>query len=300
MFPGKKNHPTLPTVDRNGCVQVNDDIELFLDESKFQEVLRRKEPTMWFWCTMTDMFGAWVPHLWIDKCVAVMGLTPQHTHQVLTKRADLMHRYFTELRDDGSVLSGRIADMYYKWPRYCPQIRLPRSVSIDRAFATLMPFANVWLGVSAENQEQADARIWQLRKTPAAVRFVSAEPLLGPIFNGGHCRDCGAHADMAGRCQCVNKGQIHQWIFGGESGPGSRSCYIDDIRRGVQNCHSAGVAAFVKQVGDNAWLPEGELEQMRSQSGYRPLRAPKGKDPTEWPADIRVREYPTTEALSNA
>src|SRR5262245_53283923 len=69
------------------------DRERFLDESKLAEVLRRKKPTRYFWCDMTDLFGAWVPDEWIDECFSVMGATPQHTHQVLTKRPERMLAY---------------------------------------------------------------------------------------------------------------------------------------------------------------------------------------------------------------
>lgn len=65
-----------------------DVVKPFLDEFKLVEVLRRQKPTKYFWCDMTDMFGSWVPDEWIDLCFATMALTPQHTHQVLTKRAD--------------------------------------------------------------------------------------------------------------------------------------------------------------------------------------------------------------------
>src|SRR5688572_12765248 len=67
-----------------------ENVEIFLDDSKLREVLRQKAPTKYFWCDMTDLFGEWVPVEYIDRCFAVMALTPHHTHQVLTKRADRM------------------------------------------------------------------------------------------------------------------------------------------------------------------------------------------------------------------
>ncbi|HMI93941.1 MAG TPA: DUF5131 family protein, partial [Polyangiales bacterium] len=69
------------------------DIEHWLDASKLNEVLRRKKPTKYFWCDMTDMFGDWVPNEWIAACFGVMAATPHHTHQVLTKRAARMHAW---------------------------------------------------------------------------------------------------------------------------------------------------------------------------------------------------------------
>ena len=70
------------------------DVETFLDPSKLHQVLQRKKPTKWFWCDMTDMFGAWVPNEMIAACFGVMAATPWHTHQVLTKRADRMRAWF--------------------------------------------------------------------------------------------------------------------------------------------------------------------------------------------------------------
>jgi protein gp37 len=120
-----------------------DKVELFLDESKLHEVLRRRKPTRYFWCDMTDMFWEEYPDLWIDRCFDVMAQTPQHVHMVLTKRA------------------GRMADYL---ARHFPE-----------------PLPNVWAGVSVENQEYADERLPDFRRVRAAVRFVSYEPALGPV-----------------------------------------------------------------------------------------------------------------------
>lgn len=79
-----------------GGGQKRDDIELFLDNKKLEEVRRRKKPTRYFWCDMTDLFGDWVQDEWIDACFDTMWLTPRHTHQILTKRPDRMVRYVRE------------------------------------------------------------------------------------------------------------------------------------------------------------------------------------------------------------
>jgi protein gp37 len=160
---------------------------------------------------------------------------------------------------------------------------------------------NVWLGTSVENQEQADKRIPELLKTPAAVRFLSAEPLLGPIAfdNGWSVR--GKPWVENGSPAGISEG-IDLVIVGGESGHGARPCNIEWIRAIVQQCKASGVQCFVKQVGarpyemafdgsavrswgDAAIQTNGEFVQIH-------LKDKKGGDMEEWPADLRVREMP--------
>ena len=126
------------------------------------------------------------------------------------------------------------------------------------------PLPNVWVGVSVENQEQADKRIPDLLATPAAGRWLSCEPLLGllnlsPWLSG-----------------------IKWVVIGGESGLYARTCNVAWVRSLVQQCQKAGVACFVKQLGSN---------QMSS-SGKHSWIQTKGGNPSEWPEDLRVREYP--------
>jgi protein gp37 len=131
---------------------------------------------------------------------------------------------------------------------------------------------NVWLGVSVENQQYADERIPLLLQTPAALRFISAEPLLGPL-------------DLQ---PAVRYAPIDWVIVGGESGPGARPFDLAWARSIVQQCQAAGVACFVKQVGAKPVFegtPVGVFE------GYD-YEDPKGGDPSEWPEDLRVREFP--------
>ena len=143
---------------------------------------------------------------------------------------------------------------------------------------------NVWLGVSVEDQQAADKRIPLLLKAPAKVRFLSVEPLLGPV-------------DLSPWLESLN------WlIVGGESGPGARPCNVDWIRDIVRQCRDAGVACFVKQLGSS---PEGDelLEATgkvkRDRAGKtthiqlrRKITDKKGGDMDEWPEDLRVRHFP--------
>lgn len=123
--------------------------------------LKTRRPTMWFVNSMGDLFHEWVPDEWIDRVFAVMALCPQHVFQVLTKRSSRMRAYVENLPNRDDLVADALAN----------NIR-------HRVRA---PLPNVWLGISAERQQEADARIPDLLATPAAVRFVSAEPLLGPL-----------------------------------------------------------------------------------------------------------------------
>lgn len=174
---------------------------------------------------------------------------------------------------------------------------------------------NVWLGATVENQAAADARIPHLLKIPAAVRFLSVEPMLGPVdfdaFQRGICVACAGGGETYGHYwsdngmgRCVDCGGtgvdsdnsgVHWVIFGGESGSGARWCDIAWIRDVVRQCEAAGVACFVKQLGANA------LDTTPPAAGWSStcdfdrcvhLRHPAGADPAEWPADLRVQEFP--------
>jgi protein gp37 len=135
---------------------------------------------------------------------------------------------------------------------------------------------NVWLGVSAESRDQL-RRVDHLKDTHAAIRFVSFEPLL---------EDLGA---------LILDG-IHGAIFGGESG-GTRQvrpCDIGWIRSGVRQCREQGVAPFVKQLGSRPYRSRARDDGKVVHAWDEPLRLRdrKGGDPSEWPADLRVREFP--------
>ncbi|MEJ0093297.1 MAG: phage Gp37/Gp68 family protein [Methylocella sp.] len=221
------------------------DVSLFLDEKMLLAPTRWRRSRMIFVCSMTDLFADFVTDEWIDPMFAVMALCPQHTFQVLTKRSARMRSYFAELKASGRWL-------LWTHPQFGHQIFDPIAAKFE------VMFAHIWLGVSAENQETADARIPDLLATPSAVRFVSAEPLLGPIdlfkirettgftFNalskkaGIGFRSCGL-----------------DWVIcGGESGPGARpmqEAWAESLR---DQCKAAGVAFFMKQMAKKAPIPE--------------------------------------------
>ena len=150
---------------------------------------------------------------------------------------------------------------------------------------------HVWIGCTVEDQRRADERIPELLKVPAAVRFLSCEPLLGPVNlkaflpwvfrNGVHRNDDGT--DFALPAVGGNRGA--DWVIvGGESGPGARPFDLSWGRSLVEQCREAGVPVFFKQLGDNPILGSGPLTW--------PTTAHHGADPKEWPADLRVQEFP--------
>ena len=174
-------------------------------------------------------------------------------------------------------------------------------------------FANLWLGVSVEDQATADARIPVLLETPAARRFVSAEPLVGPvslrILPGRRrvwCPGCGGERWIGlGPCGACSARPPHglDWIIvGGESGPKARACDVQWIRSLVTEGRIARVPVFVKQRGA-LWYDERAGESIRGacvvagahlmEGTWRFVRqrSEAGKDPAEWPADLRVREF---------
>lgn len=302
-----------------------------LDEDSLTIPLGVRKPCRWFVNSMSDLFFGdeqdriacerggepfkAVPFEFIDRVFAVMALTPQHTYQVLTKRPERMREYlggerghrtkcvslamrgFVPNWDDGDVAG---SDQGRKWP-------LP----------------NVWLGTSTENQKTSDDRIPHLLATPAAVRFVSAEPLLGPVDLGpwvgpwtcGGEAGVGVHDGKSGpgsycgsicRDHGKPRGPLDWIIVGGESGHGARPCEIEWVRSIVRQCQAAGTKVFVKQLGANfvstfeEWNDgergEGVIGDDRSKItwGRRDIGSAKGGDPSFWPADLRIRETPAT------
>jgi len=222
--------------------------------------LRWRKPRKVFVNSMSDLFHESVPTAFIGAVFDVMRQTPQHTYQILTKRHARM-----------------------------------RSLARAAAFGEGWPLPNVWLGVSVEDQKWADIRVPALLDTPAAVRFLSCEPLLGPIrlpfieeydgctcgtgpegYYGMHERGCGTEPGPAWD-------RLHWVIAGGESGPGARPCELSWLRSLRNQCAEAGVPIFIKQLGRKLGLEIG--------AGI------KGGDWDGWPEDLKVREFPVSPAV---
>jgi len=221
------------------------------------------EPARVFTCSWSDFFieeaDAWRADAW-----DIIRRTPHLTYQILTKRPE-------------RIAAALPADWGAGWP-------------------------NVWLGVSVENQEAAFKRLPPLIEAPATARFVSAEPLLGPVdLSPWLIADLGAR----GRARI---GLLHWVIVGGESGDRARPCDVAWIRELVDQCCHADVAVFVKQLGavpvmtEAAWraarptplLSASVGKRGRTPAGLEVLAQtdPKGGEPAEWPADLRMQQFP--------
>lgn len=277
----------------------------FLDAATFGPVLRHRKPARIFWCDMTDIFGEWVPNEWIAACFGVMAATPHLTHQVLTKRPERAREWlaWVERAYRENRLPWKSSLLY--WLAGRAVAALGQTFPAEPRHGTGWPLPNVHIGVSTEDQQRADERIPILLELPAAVRFVSAEPLIGGIDfridaeRAGHKDWCvidaltGRHTDMGRPCPDVP--HLDWIIVGGESGPGARPCALEWIRSIVDQCRVAGVPAFVKQLGAFV-VSEGRAERWHDgtrqwlwSAGYSDR---KGGDPIEWPEELRVREFP--------
>ena len=255
-----------------------------------------REPRLVFVNSQSDTFHQKVPTAFLDFMFAVMWLRPQHVFQVLTKRHARMHEYFSDVETVHRVreIAERIATNV--------RIRVPEISDDSRGF--VLP--NVWLGVSAENQKYADERIPALLATPATIRFVSCEPLLGPIslhpaadlgyrllsrwYGANGFDETGSQPErdrMTGFFPRID------WVItGGESGPRARECEIAWVRSIIEQCQRAGVAVFNKQLGARPIDSHPERTELKRAVK---LRDHKGGDMTEWPEDLQVRQFPTVE-----
>lgn len=219
-------------------------------EDHLLDPLSWKKPRRVFVNSMSDLFHENVLDEWIDKIFAVMALCPQHTFQILTKRPQRMLAYMQMIAGEKDIQRW-INAAYDSDPDLSP------------CAAGLMedldwPLPNVWLGVSVENQKAADERIPLLLETPAAVRFISAEPLLGSVeirqWIGLECRheDSWSESDTnATVCRECDRMAFLDWVIaGGESGPGARPMRPSWSRSLRDQCSAAGVPFFFKQWGE--------------------------------------------------
>jgi protein gp37 len=214
--------------------------------------LRWKKPRTIFVNSMGDLFHEDVSDEWINRVFAIMALAPQHTFQVLTKRSARMRTYVSGFECDGARPSnvagaaGRLME--------------DGDNAHDYVANAPWPLPNVWLGVSAERQQEAEERIPDLLATPAAMRFVSAEPLLGPIdfemlCTGWHFVDAlkglkyhDAPEPYVGASEACPR--LDWIIVGGESGSRARPMHPDWPRYIRDQCARTGVPFFFKQWGE--------------------------------------------------
>ena len=302
-----KHHPS-----RTGLTQASKAGPVWNGQVRFNEQwldqpLHWKRPRRIFVCAHGDLFHEDVPDEWIDRVFAVMALAPQHTFQVLTKRSNRMREYLTRRcgqpisplegemsgRTEGGAQGAGVARPSAMAPG------VPRSESQTVGFrpppATARhPLSNVWLGVSVEDQIRADERIPDLLATPAAVRFVSAEPLLGPIdFNDipwptdrPRFPETDDISDGRSALRMIDGARLDWVIVGGESGPNARPMHPQWTRDLRDQCAAAGAAFHFKQWG--AWSPGDDLgEDVLDGAPFGAFMAISGSRPgAVWCANI--------------
>jgi protein gp37 len=268
-----------------------------LIEKHLEDPLRWQRPRRIFVNSMSDLFHDQVPDKWIDRIFAVMASAGWHTFQVLTKRPERMLAYFQQVSAERDM---------QRW------INAGLDMDLDQPSSWEWPLSNVWLGVSCEDQKTADERIPLLIETPAAVRFISAEPLLGPInarmwycacgWKGSEstllpspstslvCPECGGSGGLLYRNWLASaeysREGIDWLIVGGESGPGARAMHPEWARSLRDQCTRAGVPFFFKQWGE--WIARGAYTADSAQPFVR-----LGKKATGRTLDGRTwSEYP--------
>ncbi|CAO3446705.1 Phage protein [Azospirillum argentinense] len=246
------------------------EVRLHQSMAALAQPLRWKRPRRIFVNSMSDLFHEDMPVEAIDRVFVVMALAAQHTFQVLTKRSARMRAYMADFswaravescRDESGVsaiVNHSIADLHRAFglsPRFAREH--------DRS---VLPVPNVWLGVSVEDQKRADERVPDLLATTAALRFLSMEPLLGPVrlsdiavgdeiikplagLTWYPTPKSFSHHGMTARYSP----KIDWVIVGGESGPKARPMHPDWVRDLRDDCASAGVPFLFKQWGE--WAP---------------------------------------------
>lgn len=242
--------------------------DVVLHEDRVQAPFRWKKPARVFVNSMSDLFHDAVPDLFITQVFDVMEAKPnqRHTFQILTKRHARMRSFMQARQKAKQEYAAKFDDCPTEAMRNSPAARAARA-------RAARPPANIWLGVSVEDQRWADIRIPALIDTPAAVRFVSCEPLLGPVDLGRWLRpvpDCGHVTPEDGTCghPAAATPECHRWadcparqrpedwrgldwvIAGGESGPRARPMHPDWARQMRDACDVAGVPFFFKQWGE--------------------------------------------------
>jgi len=223
-----------------------------LHPERLEEPLKWKKPRRVFVCSMGDLFHEQVPDEYITKVWEIMNNASHHTFLVLTKRPQRMKDFLARL---GWYIHDR--DGY------------PMEAVLDEGGKYTLK--NVWLGVTAENQQRTDERIPILLQIPAAVRFVSVEPMLGPVdltnikfdrwTTSNVLEGCGVKTGPGYVGQSIPNFHCEKidWVIcGGETGPGARPIHPDWVRSLRDQCQDSGVPFFFKQWG--TWKPVEQVE----------------------------------------
>jgi protein gp37 len=207
---------------------------------RLREPLHWRKPQRIFVNSMSDLFHDFVfdyNSSFIDEIFAVAAACPQHTFMILTKRSKIMKNYFNHPRRTMYVESA-LEWLYEGRIHMMPEL--------------VWPLPNVWLGVSVEDQRAAEERISDLLETPAAIRFVSCEPLLGPVYLD-EIPQVLLSVTKRKDSYLVDRGKLDWVIVGGESGPKARPMHPDWVRGIRDQCLAGNIPFFFKQWGE--WVP---------------------------------------------
>lgn len=243
--PGRKaKYIGVATRNGHGVAAFNGKINL--DYEALTQPRRWKKPRMIFVNSMSDLFHHNVPDSFVARMFEVMAETPRHTYQVLTKRPERMAAWCKANYSSGLPL-------------------------------------NVWVGTSVENQKAADERVPHLIKIAAWVRFLSCEPLLGPVNLDPWLRPV-RHVLIDGEAEPeLMEPQIGWAIVGGESGPRARPMHPRWAQGLRDQCQEAGAPFFFKQWGE--WIPMNHLDNADD------YLVDARVYPNDYPADMRFKKY---------
>ena len=252
--------------------------DVLIHPNRLEQPLHWRKPARIFVNSMSDLFHEEVPFEFIDQIFGVMAACTQHSFQILTKRPVRMKSYI----------------LYW----------LAQQDGRESPSGTVKPLHNVWLGVSCEDQKTADERIPLVLQTPAAIRFVSYEPALESVDFGcvpwpsGWRNKNDIISDGIDPLR-FNRRHLDWIIVGGESGPGARPFNINWARSVIDQCKASGLACFMKQLGRNPYeAPPGITPSTSGPDSIKcrlwnlDIDKSHGGDWTEWPEDLKVRQYP--------
>lgn len=248
---GKTIHGTHP-ISVSGAERGDEDDHIALPFSTVMlhpdrlDLPRWRTPQRVFVNSMSDLFHPDVPTNFVAEVFNEMAACQDHTFLILTKRPERI----------APVFNGMIWETAENWPGTEP---LCLMLECDQ-----WPLPNVWLGVSVEDQKAADERIPLLLQTPAAVRFVSVEPMLGPVDLTNVPLMSQAVSTRPVGSALVGSPRIGWVICGGESGPKARPMHPDWVRSLRDQCTSAGVPFFFKQWGE--WAPPARAGESLAES----------------------------------
>lgn len=221
--------------------------------------LRWAKPRRIFVNSMSDLFHESLADDVIDRIFAVMALAPRHTFQVLTKRPERMQAYLSTPNREG-IIKGAAWELLGRMPKQSSE-----------GMSAQWPLPNVWIGVSVEDQPSANERVPMLLSTPAAVRWLSMEPLLGAV-------DLERIQQSSGDTFSATYGWMEpgslvrvrgvDWVVvGGESGPDARPMHPDWVDGLQAQCARAGVPFLFKQWGE--WIPVCEMSEEQLRKIYK-------------------------------